>query len=337
LPVPARIRVIVLNFNGGNLVQRAVESLLDSHSVHALEIVVVDNASTDGSAEQIENRFPQVRLVRSPRNTGFPANNLALRDLTGIDFVALVNPDAFVDPDWLDPLVDALERDPDLGAACPVMLFAQRDDDGHEIVNNAGCELLDNGYARDRLMGEVYTPGAIASTDVFAWTGGAVLLRRAYLEDVGLFDERFFLYYEDIDLSWRGRARGWRHRLVPESIVRHQHAATVGVGTTVHRHYTERNRLLTMMKNAPRAMVIRELARFPLSTASYLWSEALAPMAHGRRPHLETVTSRVRAFAGALRHAGPALHARRAINRRRTVPAQRLTEGFVPARSRRRT
>jgi GT2 family glycosyltransferase len=337
LPVTARVRVIVLNYNGGELVQRSVASILESRTAAALEVVVVDNASTDGSADRVASRFPAVRVVRSPRNAGFPANNLALRDLEGVDFVALINPDAFVDPDWLDPLVDAMDDDPTIGATCPVLLFANRDEAGQQIINNAGCEVLANGYARDRAMGTVFAPGAVEPVDVFAWSGGAVLLRPAYLADVGLFDERFFLYYEDIDLSWRGRARGWRYRLVPASIVHHQHAATVGVGSPTHRYFTERNRLLTLMKNAPGRMLLRELLRFPLSTASYLWSEAIAPVARRRRPDLRTVVLRVRALGGAVRHGWYAGRARREIARRRTVDAQRVIADFDRERSRRRT
>ena len=333
----ARVRVIVLNFNGGELLLRAIASIVDSKTSAELDVVVVDNASTDGSADRVAARFPAVRVVRSPRNAGFPANNLALRDLADVDHVALINPDAFVEPDWLDPLVDTLHGDPKVGAACPLLLFADRDAAGRQIVNNAGCEILTNGYARDREMGTVFEPGAVEPCDVFAWSGGAVLLRGAYLEDVGLFDERFFLYYEDIDLSWRGRSRGWHYRLVPQSIVHHQHAATVGVGSNTHRYYSERNRLLTMMKNAPRRMLARELVRFPLSTVSYLWTEALGPLARGRRPDVGTVSLRIRAFCGALRHGVHAGRARRQIARRRTVAAQRLADEFVRERSRRRT
>ena len=334
----ARVRVIVLNFNGGDLVQRAVGSVLESNwPADGLEVVLVDNASTDGSADRVAAEFPDVRIIRSRRNRGFPANNLAMEELDGVDYVALVNPDAFVDPDWLGPLIEALDSDPGLGAASPLMLFVARDDDGREIVNNAGCELLANGYARDRDMGAVYIAGALEPADIFAWSGGAVVLRREYIADAGLFDDRFFLYYEDIDLSWRGRSRGWRYRFVPASIVHHHHAATVGIGSTVHRYYTERNRLLMLLKNAPAAMAAREWARFPLSTASYLWSDAIAPLCHGRRPHLQTVVVRLRALGGAARHSVYALGARRRIARRRTADPQRLAAELVRERSLRRT
>jgi GT2 family glycosyltransferase len=332
------VRVIVLNFNGGEMVQRAVASVLHSRwPAGALEVVLVDNASSDGSADRVAALFPVVRVIRSSFNAGFPANNLAMDDLAGVDFVALVNPDAFVEPDWLGPLVDTLGNDAGLGAACPLMLFAAPDDEGREAVNNAGCEVLTNGYARDRSMGIPFVAGAIAAADVFAWSGGAVLLRREYLDDVGLFDERFFLYYEDIDLSWRGRSRGWRYRLVPTSVVHHHHAASVGVGSPVHRYYTERNRLLVLMKNAPLAMLAREVVRFPLSTASYFWSDVLAPLGRGRRPRTDTVALRARAFGGALRHAPYALRARRQIARRRSESPQGLVAELVPVRRRRRT
>ena len=330
--------MIVLNFNGGELVHQSVASICGSRwPADALEVVLVDNASTDGSADRVAIDFPAVRIIQSSSNRGFPANNLGMHDLAGVDYVALVNPDAFVDPDWLTPLVDALAGDKQLGAACPLILFAAPDDQGREVVNNAGCEVLANGYARDRDMGVVYTTDTFEPIEVFAWSGGAVLLRREYLEDVGLFDERFFLYYEDIDLSWRGRLRGWRYRLVPASVVHHHHAATVGIGSRTHRYYTERNRLLMLMKDAPVAMVTREVLRFPLSTASYLWTEAFAPLVRGRRPRFATVALRVRAFAGAARHALYALRGRRRIQSRRTEDPQRLVAELIRDNTSRRT
>ena len=330
--------MIVLNFNGGELVHQAVASVCKSRwPADALEVILVDNASTDGSVDRVAVEFPVVRIIQSSSNRGFPANNLGMHDLAGVDYVALVNPDAFVDPDWLTPLVDALDEDQQLGAACPLILFAAPDDHGRELVNNAGCEVLANGYTRDRAMGVVYDPDSFEPIDVFAWSGGAVLLRREYLEDVGLFDERFFLYYEDIDLSWRGRLRGWRYRLVPASIVHHHHAATVGVGSPTHRYYTERNRLLMLMKNAPAAMVTREVLRFPLSTASYLWADVVAPLVRGRRPRFATVALRVRSFAGVVRHAWYALRGRRRIRSRRTADPQRLATELIRDRTFRRT
>ena len=121
------IRLVVLNYNGGQHILRCLEHLerLDWPR-DRLDLVVVDNASSDGSDRHIEAAFPDVRLLRTGRNLGFPANNAALIDLDRVDFVGLVNSDAFVEPDWLTPLVAALENDTELGAACPKILFDAR-------------------------------------------------------------------------------------------------------------------------------------------------------------------------------------------------------------------
>jgi GT2 family glycosyltransferase len=92
---------------------------------------------------------------------------------------------------------------------------------------------------------------------VFAWCGGSVLLRSSYLQQVGLFDERFFLYYEDTDLSWRGRLLGWRYRYVPASVLRHEHAASSGEGSDLFRYFVEPNRLLMLLKDAPECVAAR--------------------------------------------------------------------------------
>ncbi|HEX7442351.1 MAG TPA: glycosyltransferase, partial [Acidimicrobiales bacterium] len=124
---PGTVRLVVLNHDGGPLLGRCLDALqaLDWPS-DELELVVVDNASTDGSPEAVEAAFPGVRLIRTGSNTGFPANNEALRDLTGIRFVGLVNNDAFVEPGWLRAMVGALEADPALGAATGKLVFAPR-------------------------------------------------------------------------------------------------------------------------------------------------------------------------------------------------------------------
>ena len=121
------VRAVVLNWNGGDHVVRSVAALLATDwPVDRLAVVVVDNASTDGSDRLVESTFPSVELRRSPSNVGFPGNNLAMTDLVGVDYVALVNNDAFVTPSWLAPLVDALEADSSLGAASPKLVFAPR-------------------------------------------------------------------------------------------------------------------------------------------------------------------------------------------------------------------
>ncbi len=126
-----------------------------------------------------------------------------------------------------------------------------------DVINNAGSALYEHGFGGDRGFLEADRGQYDEPADVFAWCGGAVLMRRDYLADVGTFDERLFLYYEDTDLSWRGRLRGWNYRYVPTSVVRHRHAQSSGVWSPTFRYYTERNRPLVLAKNAPVGTAVR--------------------------------------------------------------------------------
>ena len=433
----ARVRAVVLNYNGGEHVIECIEALRKTQWPRdAFEVVVVDNASADGSDAEIRRRFPEVRLIPSGGNHGFPANNLAMRDLNEVDLVALVNNDAFVEPDWLAPLVREIEADDGLGAVCPRIVFApgfvaltvatptftpgrgdgrelgvrvsglrvdgedrwshaqrvdgfwgiehgageeavfewtqaeaclrvpvEPGDQGpfrvevrlaaedskpvrlgqstdsveitvtgepqwyaatvtgpvHDVVNNVGSRIVEGGYGGDRGYLAPDGPEFDESVEVFAWCGGGVLLRRAYLEEVGLFDERFFLYYEDTDLSWRGRAQGWRYRYVPSSRIRHLHAASSGESSTVFQHFVERNRLLMLVKNAPAVLAAGAVWRYLLITASYARRDIVAPVLRRHRPNAVLVGRRIGSFLGFLRLLGPMLVSRRSLRRRQVV------------------
>lgn len=132
--------------------------------------------------------------------------------------------------------------------------------DAVDVVNNVGSELYELGFAGDRGFMERDDGQYDESCEVFAWCGGAVLLRASHLDRIGIFDERLFLYYEDTDLAWRGRLAGWRHVYEPQAIVRHHHAQSSGVGSAVFRFHTERNRLLVTARNAPVSDVLVALA-----------------------------------------------------------------------------
>jgi GT2 family glycosyltransferase len=181
-------------------------------------------------------------------------------------------------------------------------------DEPFDIVNNAGSCLFQNGYAGDRGFLERDDGQFDEADEVFAWCGGAVLLRASYLADVGLFDERFFLYYEDTDLSWRGRLKGWRYVYTPDSVVRHEHAATSGAGSSFFRFYVDRNRLLTLAKNAPLPMLLHAVRTEVLPMTRALVREVGRGVKHGRPPRwgrgkqqLDSMRSAA-ALLGAIRH-----------------------------------
>lgn len=298
------VRAVVLCFNNRDLLPRCLDHLLDTRLAGGeLSVVVVDNASSDGSVDDWDLRYPQVRLIRNPTNLGFAGGvNSALHDLDGVDAVALVNSDAFVDPGWLEPLVAALEADPHVGAASPKILFAEPDAEGRPRINNVGVVLGRTWELHDRGYDEVDRGQYDAEEDLWAWSGGAVLLRTDYLADVGTFDERLFMYAEDADLAWRGAKRGWRYRYVPTSVVHHVHrASSGGERTPLLDHLNRRNRLVVVTRHGG------------WRGAAIAWSRALggivvavprdlvAPLLRGRRPDTAELRRRARAAWDAAR------------------------------------
>lgn len=409
------------------------------------EIVLVDNGSLDDVVDRVEAELPEVRLLEPMRNLGFAGGcNLGItstrcsrgRALTPFEFVALVNNDATVAPNWLDAMLGPFELGNDVGAVSPKMLLAptfsevvisglhsqyrlsqepivrvsavrvegQRVDDDlafdegftptglrptagdeldqgthrggrlrivrdqgppaarvairlqasasgrvrvgtdvetvecaipHEpddflsegrwvevrlgsevfdVINNVGSELYIDGSAGDRGFLERDAGQYDEPAEVFAWCGGAVLLRKEYLDDVGLFDESFFLYYEDTDLSWRGRLRGWRYVYTPATVVRHRHAQSSVAGSDLFRFQVDRNRLLVLVKNAPRRIaveaVLGELRRF----ASAIALDLVRPLLRLSPPRLREVRHRKRVLASFLTLLPGAVHSRLTID-----------------------
>ena len=196
-----------------------------------------------------------------------------------------------------------------------------------DIVNNAGSNLYAGGFGGDRGFLEVDRGQYEERADVFAWCGGAVLLRRAYLDEVGMFDESLFLYYEDTELSWRGRLRGWHYLYEPRAVVRHRHAVSSGVGSPTFRYYTERNRLLVLARHAPARLALRsgagELRRF---VAAHVRHYVLRPLTL-RLPVRAEVAHRRRVFYGYVRLLPRMLAARWAPGR--TVSRRSLMSWMV--------
>jgi GT2 family glycosyltransferase len=389
----ARLRVVVVTFNNASFIERCVQAILDSEWTGDRDIVVVDNASTDNTADLVAARFPQVRLIRSTLNRGFGGgNNLALRDLEDVDFVALVNSDAFVTRSWLLPLRAALEADSGLGAAGPKVLFEPAfsavrissptfvpgggDDrelgvrvvgvavDGgadvlsrclfpsgwswpedrarwttgdavlwvpvtesaneievsvegarslrfpagehFDVINTLGTELTHDLRGRDIAYLEPDRGQRDAGGEIWGWCGAAVLLRAGYLRSVGLFDEAFFLYYEDTDLSWRGRNAGWRYVSVPTSVVRHAHAQSTDTASALFDYLNQRNRLMMVTRNGTWRQRGRAWTSYGKDLGRHAWGEVARPLVRGRRPHPVHTRRWARAgLAGAVRALRP--------------------------------
>ncbi len=246
------VTAIVVNFNGHPFVLEAVESLL-VQDLGPLEIVVVDNASTDGSDVELERRFgDRVRLLRSPRNEGFGAgNNRAIR-ATRAPYVVLLNSDAVAEPGFARALVEAARLDDRIGMVAAKVL----DYDRREIIDTVGHLIFPDGQNRGRGRLERDRGQFDSCRQALFPSGAACLYRRAMLEDVGLYDESFFLYADDAELGLRGRLAGWQCGFTPEAVAYHRYSQTAGTYSPLKAFYVERNRIWLVAKLFPLPLVL---------------------------------------------------------------------------------
>jgi GT2 family glycosyltransferase len=243
--------VIVPSLNGAHLLPGCLSSLL-SQSYARLEVIVADGASTDGTVDLMRDRYPRVRLLRLHVNRGFAGNvNAGLRAARG-EVLCLLNNDAQADVEWVEACVEALEQDTSIGSVACKVLF----DDGRTI-NSAGDLFCRDGAARQRGNGCADGPEWDLPARVFGAMGGAAAYRRALLADVGLFDERFFMYLEDVDLAFRAQLRGWSCVYQPRARVRHRGGASGG--GKLESFYNGRNLIRLLAKDLPGGLVARML------------------------------------------------------------------------------
>jgi GT2 family glycosyltransferase len=239
------VAVIVVNWNGLRHLETCLSSLVSQTYPH-FEVVMVDNGSTDGSADFVHSRFPSVRIIQNEENVGFAAgNNVGIRQ-TDSEFVAMLNNDAWVEPNWLEELAYTMTSDSRVGMCASKMLFAHCP----TMINSAGICLDRLGIAWDR-CGGLPDDDDLAIREIFGPCAGAAMYRRELFEDVGGFDEDFFAFLEDVDLAWRARWREWRCLYVPAARAYHAHSSTAGEGSPLKRHLLGRNKVWTLVKNYP--------------------------------------------------------------------------------------
>ncbi|MFW5748136.1 MAG: glycosyltransferase family 2 protein [Chloroflexota bacterium] len=237
----ASVSIIIVNFNGAEDVIRCLGSLAQ-HDYDSYEVIVVDNASIDDSVSRIRAQFPDVKLIASQENLGFGGgNNRGAAEATG-EFLAFINPDTTVEPDWLRPLVSALQEDPTAGIATTRLLMMAPP----HPINAAGNYVHFTGFGY--LRGWNQPADALMQRDeIFAISGAAFMMRRTLYEELGGFDLIFYpAYVEDIDLAWRVRLAGYRVIYVPESVVYHDYTLTFHTGKY---SMLERHRQQMLVKN----------------------------------------------------------------------------------------
>ena len=282
-------RIVIVNWRQAELTIRAARSIREQLGDGDV-LVIVDNASGDGSVERL--RREGLTVVESSENLGFGAGvNLGAQGMVE-DVLVLLNNDAVAEPDFLEALLRTLSDPPSAtapAAATARILLAGRwkpaaqgrqdalvsphtgrwtrvsDEaaargEGEVLVNSTGNQVdaSGNGYDRDWLVpaGQEHSP-----SEVFGLCGGACAIRREAWQALGGFREDLFMYYEDTDLSWRLRERGWRVVYVREAVVLHEHASSSGTGSAMFIRVNTRNRILTAAAHSPAPVVMQALAR----------------------------------------------------------------------------
>jgi GT2 family glycosyltransferase len=253
LPEHPSVSVIIVNWNQKLLLMSCLRSIgKQSYGDH--EVLVVDNGSTDGSPNMVRREFPQVRLIALGDNLGFcAANNLALKHARG-SYVALLNNDAEVSSDWLRELVGAIDRHPEVGFCASKILLWEHP----ELADACGDYYTVEGIA-DKIGHERPADPFDEECEVFGASAAAAIYRRSMLEEVGFFDEDFFMTHEDSDISFRAQLMGYRCLFVPTAIVHHHLSTSVGASSDFHYWQSRRNIEFVFVKNMPAKWLVRYL------------------------------------------------------------------------------
>ena len=298
----ADVSVVIVNWNGIAYLRPCLDSLRGCG--HELELIVVDNGSTDGSVEYLE-RQSDVVLIANPTNTGYaPANNAGIERARS-EFILLLNNDTRVPPGFLIPMLQLMRTMPDVGACQSKMLTF----DQPPRVDAYGSYLLATGFLYHLRYGQPDPPPEPAF-EIFAAKGAAMLVRAEVLRRVGVFDPDFFAYLEDSDLSWRIWLGGWRILCVPDSVVYHLGGASASrLPPTFVTFHSFKNRLSMLLKNLSTATACWILPLHLLLNLGLI----LVELARGRPGSARSV---VAALAWNVRHWRGTMAKRRHVQRR---------------------
>ena len=308
------VAVIIIAYNSGPHLQDALNAL-GQQTYRNVEIILFDNASTDGAARGAT--LPDgARYVDGEGNHGFAGGVNRAVTLTEAPLIALLNPDAFPDPDWVARLVSAAERHPDAPMFASLQLMAEEPGklDGAGDVFHGGGLSYRGGYGAVR-------PPDLPEGDVFGPCGAAALYRRDAFLNAGGFDESYFCYCEDIDLAFRLRLTGASCVFVPDAIVRHIGSATEGRRSDFVMYHGARNRVWTLIKNIP-LLLAAPVALYHGLVLSLLTGAALLRRDGSAAPIIRGVWH-------GLRRAGPAWRARRALQKRRAISSLTLARALT--------
>lgn len=256
-----KIAVIVVNWNGIEDLPSCLSSL--QLQTTSAEIIVVDNGSVDGSVEFMTDKFPEITLLPQSKNYGFTGGvnigmEYALKN--NFDYITLFNNDAIADKHWIQYLLQALEAKPEAGiATCTLTTI----DKSH--LDSTGDIYTSWGLPYPRGRNEPYGTQYDKDTVIFGASGGASLYRASMLREIGMMDDKYFAYYEDIDISFRAQLTGWKVVFAPKAIAYHKIGGTSGKIKGFTTYQTMKNLPMVLWKNVPSGLLPTVIPRFMLA------------------------------------------------------------------------
>jgi GT2 family glycosyltransferase len=277
-----KVSVVILNWNGKKHLQQFLPSVLAS-TYSNVEIVLADNASTDDSVDFVQKNYPEIKILRLSENFGFAKGyNEALKQVEA-DYFVLLNSDVEVESGWIEPVIELMESDTNIGA-CQPKLRMYADKRLFEYAGAAGGWLDRLGYPFSR--GRIFD---ICEEDhgqyddiaqIFWASGAAMFVRSEVYKELGGLDEYFFAHQEEIDMCWRMQLHGYKIMVCPKSVVYHVGGGTLPKGNERKVYLNFRNNLIMMAKNLPVAMALWKIPYRFLLDAISAWKTLLAGETH---------------------------------------------------------
>jgi GT2 family glycosyltransferase len=305
------VAVIVLNWNGKDVLKPCLDSLL-AQSLHC-GVFVVENGSSDGSLEYLRENYPQVQLIINKVNLGFAGGaNCGIREAIRrhFDYVALLNNDAYADKHWLKNLISILDDQPEAGIVTCKLIHADK-----LRLDSTGDQYTVWGLPFPRGRGEPVSTKYDQKTNIFAASGGASAYRLKMIEEIGLFDEDFFAYYEDVDISFRAQLAGWKVSYAADALAYHQIGASSSRVRGFTTFQTIKNLPWLVIKDVPKGLLHTVWPRFLLAHAMFLGRAIL-------RGH---AWSAFKGLAVSLQKIPKKLGERRVIQSKRTVSSSYIS------------
>jgi len=265
---PKLVSINVLSTNERDCLRRCL-LCIRQQTYTPIEVIVIDNASTDGTADLLKSEFPEVKVIRNSENLGYcKSHNIAIRECRG-DYIMPLNADVFMQPDFVAAKVEAIQVAPNIGMVEGKLLRIEGPEaplPQRSVIDGVGCVVTRARRNFERGQGQPDTGQFEHRQFVFGASGAAPLYRREMLEDIAVFgeyfDEDFFIYRDEVDLAWRAQWLGWKCIFTPAAVAYHVRRYAPDKRSSVPKFFRQlqlRNRYLMIVKNASLSNIIRDL------------------------------------------------------------------------------